>query len=73
MGLSLKPAHLRRYKDIVRLLLKYGRSDIFRGAEAEFGDETPLPSPGAAAKAEELAADFEAMGPTFIKLGQLLS
>jgi predicted unusual protein kinase regulating ubiquinone biosynthesis (AarF/ABC1/UbiB family) len=73
MGLSLKPAHLKRYKDIIRLLLKYGRSDVFKGAEAEFGDETPPPTARAAAQAEELAADFEAMGPTFIKLGQLLS
>ena len=73
MGLSLKPAHLKRYKDIVRLLLKYGKSDVFKGAHAELGEEAPPPSPEAAAKAEELAADFEALGPTYIKLGQLLS
>lgn len=74
MGFSLKPPRLRRYKDIARLILKYGRSDLFKGVDLDFGDAAPAdPSPAAAAKAEELAADFEAMGPTFIKLAQLLS
>jgi predicted unusual protein kinase regulating ubiquinone biosynthesis (AarF/ABC1/UbiB family) len=73
MGLSLKPAHLKRYKDIVRLILKYGRSDVLKGADLELGEDFQPPAPGTERKAEELAADLEAMGPTFIKLGQLLS
>ena len=28
MGLSLKPQHLKRYKDVAVLLMKYGRSDM---------------------------------------------
>jgi len=28
VAISLKPAHLKRYKDIVRLLFKYGRGDL---------------------------------------------
>src|SRR5215210_5098683 len=71
--LSLKPAHLKRYKDIARLLLKYGRSDVLKGADLELGEDFQPPAAGTEAKAEELAADLEAMGPTFIKLGQLLS
>ena len=40
MGLSLKPDHLRRYRDIAALLLKYGRSDLLfsSGIEGEDGD-----------------------------------
>ena len=32
MGISLKPAHLRRYRNIARLLVKYGRGDLLRAA-----------------------------------------
>jgi hypothetical protein len=32
MGISLKPAHLRRYRNIARLLVKYGRGDLMRAA-----------------------------------------
>jgi predicted unusual protein kinase regulating ubiquinone biosynthesis (AarF/ABC1/UbiB family) len=72
---SLKLAHVKRYKDIAVLLMKYGRSDVVREAG---WDEEIEPAKGTAVapadpKAEELAADLEAMGPTFIKLGQLLS
>jgi ubiquinone biosynthesis protein len=75
MGISLRPEHLKRYGQMARLLVKYGRSDIVRqaglGASLE-GDEAMLPA-AAEPEAEELARDLEAMGPTFIKLGQLLS
>lgn len=69
MKLSLKPAHLKRYKDILRILLRHGKRDLLRGVEEELEDEVPPPSD----RAEELASDLEKMGPTFIKLGQLLS
>lgn len=72
MGLSLHPKHLSRYLDIARLLIKYGRSDLVRdldidGLGPEEG-EAPV-----CEDATQLAADLEALGPTFIKLGQLLS
>jgi len=35
MALSLKPGHLSRYRDIARLLLKYGRGDLVRDSELE--------------------------------------
>jgi ubiquinone biosynthesis protein len=63
----------RRYAAIARLLLRHGRSDLVSGAqleehatEADAGEETTD-------KAAAFASDLESMGPTFIKLGQLLS
>ncbi len=72
MKLSLKPQHLKRYIEIARLLLKYGRSDMVTELALE-GMEAGGPPPENAPKPEELADDLEAMGPTFVKLGQILS
>ena len=66
---------IRRYKDIVRLLWKYGRSDLVHKLKADEGlepEETSATDPGAALP-EQLADDFEAMGPTYVKLAQILS
>ena len=73
--LSLKPKHLKRYKDVALLLMKYGRSDLVRqaGLTEALGEDTQVFDPDETVKAEELAVDFERLGPTFIKLGQLLS
>ncbi|HEX5708187.1 MAG TPA: AarF/UbiB family protein [Pyrinomonadaceae bacterium] len=75
MVISLKPENLKRYKDIAWLFVKYGRSDIVKqaGLEEAIADEPQTFDPQVPAEAEELAADFERMGPTFIKLAQLLS
>jgi predicted unusual protein kinase regulating ubiquinone biosynthesis (AarF/ABC1/UbiB family) len=75
MGISLKPEHLKRYKDIAWLLLKYGRSDVVKqaGIEATFEVEEAIADKRQQPEAEELARDIEKLGPTFIKLGQLLS
>lgn len=74
MTLTLRPAHLRRYKDIARLLVRHGRSDLVRALEAERGLLGGDPDEGAVAgDPESLAADLEALGPTFVKLGQILS
>ncbi|HEY6247031.1 MAG TPA: AarF/UbiB family protein [Pyrinomonadaceae bacterium] len=73
MALLLKPDRLKRYKDVAMLLIKYGRSDLISKAGLE---ESVLPGQlesATAASADELATDLERLGPTFIKLGQLLS
>ena len=73
MKMPLNPAHAARYAALARLLVRHGRSDVVSGAgfdEFLVEDERPEGSQG---PAEELAADLEQMGPTYVKLGQLLS
>jgi predicted unusual protein kinase regulating ubiquinone biosynthesis (AarF/ABC1/UbiB family) len=73
MKLKFQAIHLKRYREIAGLLWKYGRSDLVRQmgvddlfeARAETKVNGPPP--------EDLANDLEAMGPTFVKIGQLLS
>src|SRR5688500_16929533 len=70
MAISLKPEHLSRYKDIARLMVRHGRSDLLTvtGLDEIYGDGEDDREDAA-----DLASDLEAMGPTFVKLGQLMS
>src|SRR5436309_11472339 len=74
MAFSLNPRHLNRYRQIAWLLVKYGGSDLVKqtGLNETLEAEQHV-TPQEAAKADELAGDLEKLGPTFIKLGQLLS
>ncbi len=74
MGISLNPQHLNRYRQIAWLMVKHGRSDLVKesGLEDTLEAEQRV-TPAEAAKASELADDLEKLGPTFVKLGQLLS
>src|SRR4051794_14019505 len=70
------PHRVGRYADLARLLVKYGRSDLVRqaGLDPALADEPDEAGRSAAlAEGADLAADLERLGPTFIKLGQLLS
>lgn len=63
-----------RYRDLARLAWRHGRSDLLSGSplgDFTFSDEDS--HEGDHSKAEQLTHDLEAMGPTFVKLGQLLS
>jgi predicted unusual protein kinase regulating ubiquinone biosynthesis (AarF/ABC1/UbiB family) len=75
MALSLKPERLKRYKDVVALLIKYGRGDLVEHSGLTVVGKGPerAVATTTSPKAEELADDLEELGPTFIKLGQLLS
>src|SRR5476651_2236410 len=61
----LKPRHLARYKDIAFLLVKHRHAG--RDADGATADADMK------ADAERLADELEEMGPTFVKLAQLLS
>jgi predicted unusual protein kinase regulating ubiquinone biosynthesis (AarF/ABC1/UbiB family) len=68
-------ARLERYGQIARLFWKYGRSDLVEqaGIAPELRESGPPPEEDPEARPEQLADDLEAMGPTFVKLGQILS
>jgi ubiquinone biosynthesis protein len=74
MGISLKPEHLKRYKDIAVLIAKYGRPGILKDAGLdEVIEDGAVRDEELSQTGEALATDLERLGPTFIKLGQVLS
>lgn len=75
MKITLAAKHLKRYKQICLLLWKYGRSDLVQQMgleESVDAAELKEAQPGDVAP-EQLADDLEAMGPTYVKLGQVLA
>lgn len=75
MKLSLKPQHLKRYRQIVSLLLRFGFSELVKssGLEDLLGEDLGRITRKAHPKPIELVHELEQMGPTFVKLGQVLS
>jgi len=73
MGISLKPEHVKRYKDIALLIARYGRPGLLKEAGLDEVVEDGVRDPELSSTGEALAADLERLGPTFIKLGQVLS
>lgn len=73
--MKLSANHLKRYREIAALLWKYGRSDLVDRLRASDGFDPGevKPATSGSAAPEELAADLEAMGPTYVKLGQVLA
>jgi len=72
--MNLSPAHLKRYKQIATLLWKYGRSDLVKQmAVVDAFDPQELKDGAADTTPEQLADDLEAMGPTYVKIGQVLA
>src|SRR6478609_3409634 len=68
------PANLARSAQILRFLLKYRGAGVFTGIDldtAALGTEA-LVDPQAG-QPEEFVEDLEALGPTFVKIGQALS
>jgi len=84
--MKLTAFHLKRYRQIASLLWKYGRSDLAQHLSAEEGfgvDRSSstggepqagiAPTAAGHASPEQLADDLEALGPTYVKLGQVLA
>src|SRR5438093_1082811 len=69
--------HLKRFKYIDLLFMKYGRSDIVKQAGLEeviaHAEEKSPATEQQKEEADDLAKDLERLGGTYIKLGQLLS
>jgi ubiquinone biosynthesis protein len=63
-------ARLSRYREFAKFFAKYRHAEFVTQAGREHDVATPN---GDAAEATEFARDLEKLGPTFIKLGQILS
>ena len=61
---------LARTAQVVQFLLKYRNAGIFTGLDTDAVLDGP---PTIEGKPEEFVADLEALGPTFVKIGQALS
>lgn len=79
MRLTINPEHMKRYRAIVQLMMKYGHSNLMTevGLDQVLSEEERAleltPTLAHDPKAEELADDLERMGPLYVKLGQVLS
>jgi predicted unusual protein kinase regulating ubiquinone biosynthesis (AarF/ABC1/UbiB family) len=73
--MNLSANHLKRYKQIALLLWKYGRSDVVKQMSSHDGFDVKDLETGEVKDAapEQLVDDLEAMGPTYVKLGQVLA
>ncbi len=79
-GISLSPRHLKRYREIVEALIRHGFGavvaqlglDEYLGLPRIFRRKQEPPTNGVT-PAEHLRRALEELGPTFIKLGQILS
>lgn len=72
--MTFSATHLKRYRQIAGLLWKYGRSDLAQqmALPDEF-DPQELKAGATETSPERLADDLEAMGPTYVKMGQVLA
>jgi len=75
MKISMSANHLKRYKQIAMLLWKYGRSDLVQqmGIDDSIDPAEVSVSNKDSVEPSQLADDLEAMGPTYVKVGQVLA
>ncbi len=72
--MSILPESLERYRKFFGFLIKYWNSDILSyTTEKATGENDVVDTQDYDQKPEEFAEDLKKMGPTYIKLGQLLS
>lgn len=72
--MSILPENLERYQKFLSFMLKYWNSDLLnKTASNAMEEETARSFDDYEQSPEELVEDLKKMGPTYIKLGQLLS
>ena len=74
--MSILPENFTRYRKFFSFMLKYGNSDLFRKTTANAFEDPSSENKDQDSydrSPEELVEDLKNMGPTYIKLGQLLS
>jgi len=80
--MKLSTTHLKRYTEIASLFWKYGRSDLVKhmgvdedDARRELDEKRngEVKKKNGTVAPEQLVDDLEAMGPTYVKLGQVLA
>src|SRR5690554_1110067 len=72
--MSLLPDQYNKYLRFFKFMLKYWNSDVFSYTEEKIADsDSEVESEVFDHSPEELAEDLKSMGPTYVKLGQLLS
>lgn len=72
--MSILPESIERYRKFFSFLIKYWNSDILNyTSDKAFGEKEIVDTHNYDQKPEEFAEDLKKMGPTYIKLGQLLS
>ncbi|MFD2518561.1 ABC1 kinase family protein [Salinimicrobium flavum] len=72
--MSILPENLQRYQKFLSFMLKYWNSDLLnQTASNAMEEETARSFSDYEQSPEELVEDLKQMGPTYIKLGQLLS
>src|SRR5215831_1437302 len=69
--MKLSPRHLKRYKDIGLLVMKHSRPEM--ASKFGFVEDGQWGEANGHSRGEELCSDLERLGPTFVKIGQLLS
>src|SRR5688572_8067511 len=81
--MKFSTTHLKRYREIAGLFWKYGRSDLVKQMGVDEDEvkkldddkdgEQPPGKKNGAVTPDLLADDLERMGPTYVKLGQVLA
>ncbi|NGX83421.1 AarF/UbiB family protein [Aequorivita sp. KMM 9714] len=72
--MSLLPDQYDKYIRFFKFMMKYWNSDVFSYTEEKMADsESEVETENFDHSPEELAEDLKSMGPTYVKLGQLLS
>jgi predicted unusual protein kinase regulating ubiquinone biosynthesis (AarF/ABC1/UbiB family) len=66
---------LSRYTEIARFLIKYRKAGVFKdlALDDKLAEEAANQADVLAGKPDEFVKDLEALGPTFVKIGQTLS